>query len=50
LHIESIEKKKSFLGGKMTLKIDDYKMLVDMAKQGVKYLIELKNPKRKLLI
>jgi hypothetical protein len=34
-HIENIEKKKSLLGNKVTLKADDYNMLVDMAKQGV---------------
>ena len=33
--LEHLEVKKGFLGSKITLKIDDYKNIVDMAKQGV---------------
>jgi hypothetical protein len=33
--IESVKKKKSLLGANITLKLDDYNKLVDMAKQGI---------------
>src|ERR1035437_6181166 len=46
-HLEHLEKKKSLIGAKTVVKTEDYNKLVDMAKQGVYTLHEMREFKEK---
>lgn len=47
-HINSIEFKKSHLGAKITLKEDDFNLLIDLAKSNIKSISEIEKLQREL--